>query len=91
MKTAHTPGPWKVVDNRNLSVLYVVATPIDRGICTISRFQEHEKEQHANSKLIAAAPDLLKFAERIKAIASADPHYSALVKEADVLIKKATI
>ena len=61
---AHTPGPWKVVENVNLvKVIFqpgdglhsTVAQCFDNAICN-----EHGGTALANARLIAAVPELLE-------------------------------
>ncbi len=66
MSTKHTPGPWKTLkfeDNENYVVTNQSGRPgFHREIATVHfGFSEPaETEQHANAKLIAAAPELLE-------------------------------
>jgi hypothetical protein len=62
----HTPGPWKLLKNEDREE-YTVTTKdgkpnYHRGLASVSfGFSEPvETEQHANAKVIAAAPDLLE-------------------------------
>lgn len=80
----HTPGPWFIGDDNNAGCEVIagpVAIPLDRmgrspdagGEYVISR-----EEMIANSRLIAAAPDLLAALERLErlsgsAMATDDP------------------
>lgn len=60
MKSKHTPGPWKVLDN-NPEVLPIVC----KGFDTIAHIRDAGVwadyfEVEANAHLVAAAPDLLE-------------------------------
>jgi len=60
METKHTPGPW--ISTTTGSIL--VDKPgeqLDRAIATTC---ELRKEQHANARLIAAAPELIENSQR---------------------------
>ena len=67
----HTPGPWAMisdgcgfyVEGRNL--LVAAAQEIDQHPTDIDEFIAGE-ETEANARLIAAAPDLLEFAEEVR-------------------------
>lgn len=60
----HTPGPWHI---RKGPDRYIVADPekVDGGISwvTVARAYPDAKEQDANARLIAAAPELLAACE----------------------------
>ena len=60
MKAEHTPGPWRVayLDCNRQSV--VMGEHIEIATCWHHSVGSIEKEMHANARLIAAAPDLLK-------------------------------
>lgn len=62
MESKHTQGPWmeyNQVGNRTLKTWGVASVSDDAGlICKMETGLSPEKE-HANAKLIAAAPDLL--------------------------------
>ena len=85
----HTPGPWKVFEpiarGEDLDVEiysdeqeYIGAVGIERGI----------NNAMANARLIAAAPDLLAFAEATAHTFGAD---TMIGKEARAAIAKATV
>ena len=95
-KTKHTPGPWKL----RVSTGYIEAIDIQdsRGLtmawCSVStQFGKRGAESitpddiKANAKLIAAAPDLLKFAQMV---ADGGCDMSDLMTETRELIAKAT-
>jgi hypothetical protein len=60
----HTPGPWQLFrdDEREMYDVCIPSTVGIRGIAEISfgYSEPAETEQHANAKLIAAAPELLE-------------------------------
>jgi len=53
MKTSHTPGTWHAHDGQ----IYPEET--GKTLALIPYFDAENKEQEANAKLIAAAPELL--------------------------------
>lgn len=65
IKTKHTPGPWKVENHRGLKQVWNQNT----HVATINL--DHEAaavcDDDANANLIAAAPDLIAFAQSIEA------------------------
>lgn len=65
MTTEHTPGPWMVWD-KDGSIGTVMTAD---GLMAIAQAQQVEHRSHeirrANTRLIAAAPDLLLALERI--------------------------
>ncbi len=70
MKTNHTPGEWYInTENRNDMTVrngkkgFVIAEVTKKGL---THFIGNEAEAEANLKLIAAAPDLLEVALKIK-------------------------
>ena len=66
MNTAHTPGPW-VVDY--LRTCDEIVGPKNESIAQTGSWMDSEKEeQHANARLIAAAPTMYDY---IKARADA--------------------
>lgn len=67
---SHTPGPWEAIDNRQVVTVAEVETGRTYGygcendfVCDLNDGEYHEyrneKEQAANARLIAAAPELL--------------------------------
>ena len=60
--TAHTPGPWSVSNGHLLRVTTTTRLPL--VICGIHRLGKNGGpaigDPHANARLIAAAPELLK-------------------------------
>ena len=78
MKAEHTPGPWRVayLDCNGQSV--VMSEHIEIATCWHHSVGSIEKEMHANARLIAAAPDLLKALQDL--IDSHWPHDSHAVE-----------
>jgi hypothetical protein len=71
MTTKHTPGPWFIGDDNNAGCEVIagpVAIPLDRTPRCPGGGSEYvisREEMIANSRLIAAAPDLLAACERL--------------------------
>lgn len=63
MTTEHTPGPWRILDH---SILCDNVNAYGNfHIASFDRCDERlTEEDHANARLIAAAPDLLEACER---------------------------
>ena len=80
MSTAHTPGPWRIfVDDEGLDrCAYIDAgLPLPRNTAIAHVFGKEGDEneiatRNANSRLIAAAPDLLEALQAIIRNQSAD-------------------
>jgi hypothetical protein len=51
----HTPGPWRLVDGKS----EVIAGDCYHVAFVKAWFPEHAKQQEANARLIAAAPEML--------------------------------
>ncbi len=51
----HTPGPWKVLNS-----VQIHDEKLGGVIAACCRYARHDAVDHANAKLIAAAPDLLE-------------------------------
>ena len=93
---AHTPGPWKVAENlfgntASYEVYANVETKSGKGgytrICQIT-----PRDQKANARLIAAAPELLEALERLAYICTLPgvyPHVEGHVELARAAIAKA--
>lgn len=82
--TSHTPGPWTtyakwvVLDNTGRTVAEAVG-------------QLDSKERFANARLIAAAPEMLNFLQRLDEMDSFDQVKEMLSdEELELLIAKAT-
>jgi len=98
MENKHTPGPWKIIYPEGFLYHIVIngrpfIATIDGQYPDLEQCEEHEQENLANAKLIAAAPELL---EALRAIAEElpDPTLSVtkIIKEiAESAIKKATL
>lgn len=74
MKTVHTPGPWVVDYCRNYDE---IVGPKDESIAQTGCWQDVEKpEQHANARLISAAPDLLEAAMSVLAWYEAETNHT---------------
>lgn len=62
MTTTHTPGPWFAFCNANGA--FDVGSDGNQHnadiLCSRYEWLEREMEMHANARLIAAAPDMLK-------------------------------
>lgn len=54
----HTPGPWKVLNN-----VQIYDEKLGGEIAVCCRYARYDAVDHANAKLIAAAPDLLSALE----------------------------
>lgn len=68
-KTQYTPGPWMLIestDARNRG--YIRPGPLEAAICKVTE-TGRRKEYHANARLIAAAPELLEAARKIRGTA----------------------
>lgn len=100
--SAHTPGPWRWLDEATLvadrGARPVVLTPLRRGLPGMgtraeSGLIEPLTPEHPNSRLIAAAPDLLEVArELLEDHRRVDPHHEdmcALCRRAAAAIAKA--
>lgn len=93
-KAKHTPGPWAVFIDRPSKTLTVMPAMRSGDIANIV-YADDEKsdvECEANASLIAAAPDLLQFAQRASEACSfpADDFQRAMRDEARKVIAKAT-
>jgi len=77
---AHTPGPWELFEHSWSDSSIYGGPKNEKLICKFSIYgeateetQEHlEKEMDANARLIAAAPELLKWHQNIVALAIFD-------------------
>lgn len=66
----HTPGPWEAIidgpKNRGKACLVRTTASSRRSLCIeASRSGDNEEEDFANTRLIAAAPDLLEACKSI--------------------------
>lgn len=98
MSTKHTPGPWVIDENYlsevQTSSLLTVATcwhehTAGQTINVTGVLECSLEESAANARLIAAAPDLLRFAEKVRDYAR-ETDDESLFAAADDLISKAT-
>lgn len=92
----HTPGPWKISEKRaNGTKAYVDGSAgyvVAQAYCSPSsniKYNDLWEEAEANARLIAAAPDLLHFAEKVRDYAR-ETDDESLFAAADDLISKAT-
>jgi len=61
MKTTHTNGEWKYIKYRESDAYEIESLTTNHHIATIHNMVGSDSQQkHANAKLIAAAPFLLK-------------------------------
>lgn len=80
MTTKHTPGPWKAEGQR-------VSAP---GILSVCLCNANGQDPFANARLIAAAPDLLAFAQAYLDAWPAAGSEDMLAVQARAAIAKAT-
>ena len=81
MTTKHTPAPWDYVDD------FVFSAVTGEGIADVD-YDNDSKINHANAKLIAAAPELL---EALIAVENCDGDIDvALALKIHLAIAKAT-
>ena len=79
--SAHTPGPWKVVDGGRFGFDVFITTESRINshhgeICSmeIEFTGPHGVEQRANARLIALAPEMLAALEEINNVALGQPY-----------------
>jgi len=92
MKTEHTKGEWYAKDGQ------IYPTETGKTLAVIPYFNKEDKEQDANQKLIAAAPDLLQaldnlidtLAEQLTEDAKENEDIIDAIREAANAIQKAT-
>lgn len=88
MKTKHTPGPWALVhDSDQQQPTYLIGTYDNPDV---ARVYDITKEANANARLIAAAPDLLAFAQMIANGGINEAGEAQIESEARALISKIT-
>lgn len=77
-KTTHTPGPWSLDEDRYVTFKNAVFAADGRKVadCGSSRLTG---EVEANARLIASAPELLKFVQQVASLTfdhEQEPHYA---------------
>lgn len=91
MSTKHTPGPWEAIQKGGINAPWNVNVPhlsdTDSMKYVAGAFGRTGKEQEANARLIAAAPELLAFAQMV---AGGGYDMADIMTEARALIAKAT-
>jgi len=88
MSAKHTTGPWNLLDDTRVGNSAEVKT-----ICTAyshAGWGMNKEEAKANAKLIAAAPDLLKYLKKLVEEIEMHGIYMISVGDAEEVIKKAT-
>lgn len=94
MKTKYgtTEGPWLPMLDKGFNVVY--SQKHERGICQIQHDNKNRDEHNANTKLIAASPELLEIVVELKWLIGASEVDSDRAREAFIkageIIKKAT-
>jgi len=83
-ETKHTPGPWRVDGDGRAAII----RGADMTIVSV-RHRLPADVHFANARLIAAAPDMATFVERVLDYAR-ECGDDALYAEADALLEKAT-
>lgn len=88
MTTKHTPGPWEI--EARFSYVAII-TEGKEYVATVSP-DYYTQERWDNARLIAAAPELLAFAELVRDFFTDDSlgHAQYLKEQAEVAIAKAT-
>lgn len=72
----HTPGAWEVISGHNF-ITIVAADNKPPVVCRIKNEVTPQKltgEDHANARLIAAAPDLLEALEKLARLGNGDQY-----------------
>jgi len=72
MDTKFTPGPWFVVKGDEWTSDIATETP-KQGVWSVASVNIRRDESDANKHLIAAAPDMYEFAERVLYVLGDDP------------------
>lgn len=88
MDTKFTPGPWfaNLQDDGGFNITDMVDCWEASVLCTRFAWAEKEEENHANARLMAAAPDLLAVLAKIRGY-HVNHH---VLHEIDAAITKAT-
>jgi hypothetical protein len=76
MNTQHTPGPWAVKHHEDTDTYSIYVAGRQWNSWTVAALG-YSKEDEANARLIAAAPDLLE-ALQTMLIAFAPPNYEEM-------------
>jgi hypothetical protein len=85
METLHTKGEWFAKEGQ----IYPIET--GKTLALIPYFDKEDKEQEANAKLIAAAPDLLEAASNVVTILEAISFLvgNGVLKDKIIMLNKA--
>ena len=83
MSTKHTPGPWETT--RQSGITYVWQAGTETAVAKV--YADVNEDSEANARLIAAAPELLAFAQ---IVAGGGYDMADIMTEARALIAKAT-
>lgn len=59
----HSPAPWAITDRTKDGHSKITAAGLSGLVCVVGNGEVRPEQAQANAKLIAAAPDLLAFAE----------------------------
>jgi hypothetical protein len=87
--TAHTPGPWEAYIDGQISSVNTFAESDRAMLIDITRSGTSVKQDNANARLIAAAPDLLAALERLYAALSLDADMVLACEQARAALAKA--
>ena len=92
----HTPGPWRLVDGKS----EVIAGDCYHVAFVKAWFPEHAKQQEANARLIAAAPEMLDVLKLARVMLDAmiaaskgniHDHCISTARRIDEVIQKVTV
>lgn len=92
--SGHTPGPWEYEHDEHGTQSEIVGQSecLFEAVCIIPHddiMEDGWQEMLANTRLIAAAPELLEVLVRLRAMLGPDPN-SAILHDVDAAIRKAT-
>lgn len=90
MTTKHTPGPWSTEVDRKKALEINIVSGNRPFVATAWPANHPDKEQEANARLIAAAPDLLKALEELLEVTDFHELYGSRTEAARAAIAKAT-